>query len=94
MNNETSKPVQILSIDAWGNADGGYEWNAWYRVGEMTMETLEGLKTDAEKLQYMVDEGYINGVEGGAIEDDQHNYVIVDKQSGEPLFAIEYGNHY
>jgi len=94
MNNETSKPVNILSIDAWGNEEGGYDWNSYYKVGEMTMETLKGLKTDADKLEYMVDEGYINGVEGGAIEDDQYNYVIVDKQSGEPLFAIEYGNHY
>lgn len=23
----------VLSIDAWGNNEEGYDWNAWYRVG-------------------------------------------------------------
>ena len=26
--------INVLSIDAWRQAEGGWTWNAWHRVGE------------------------------------------------------------
>ena len=80
---------KVLSIDAWGNSDEGYEWNAWYSVGTIDID----LEWSTQKtLQAMHDAGYITQIEGGDIEDDQYNLVVVDHITREPLFAIEYGN--
>ena len=80
---------KVLSIDAWGNENEGYEWNNWFNAG--TIELPEN-PTDQEILKCAFDAGYITQIDGGDVEDDQFNYVIVDKKSREPLFAIEYGS--
>lgn len=83
--------VTILSIDAWGNQDDGYDWNNWYKVGSVAVEICD--KPHAEILQYLFEEGLITlrGMKECEIEDDQYNLVIQDKNTGEPLFAIAYG---
>jgi len=84
------KTFPVLSIDAWGNPEDGYEWNQWFHVG-----TIE-LDLDAENreiIQAMVNAGYLTpkGLDVATVEDDGYNLVIIDKETGEPAFAIEYG---
>ena len=93
--------MKVLSIDAWGNEGDNdsiqWDWNAWYNVGEIDKETFESLKTDAEFIQWFIDNGYIIGTYANRVyieDDDQHNIVICNKETSEPLFAIEYGNCY
>jgi hypothetical protein len=78
---------QILSIDAWKDQEG-WQWNNWFRSG--TIEEIP--KTNRGILKMMRDEGYLaDGSKGKlAIEDDEYNLVIVEKNTREPLFAIEY----
>ena len=83
------KSYKVLSIDAWGNSDEGYEWNNWFNVGNITLDI------DANKqaiLEAMHNAGFITNVTGGDVNDDGYNLVIVDKATTEPLFAIEYGS--
>ena len=93
MTNETKTNVQtfpVLSIDAWGNETDGYEWNQWFHVGSIDLDL------DAENrqiIQAMVNAGYLTALalESAEVEDDDYNLVIVDKETREPVFAIEYG---
>jgi hypothetical protein len=83
------KAYKVLSIDAWGNSDEGYEWNNWFNVGNITLDI------DANKqaiLEAMHNAGFITNVTSGDVDDDGYNLVIVDKATTEPLFAIEYGS--
>jgi hypothetical protein len=80
---------KVLSIDAWGNQEDGYEWNQWFDVGNIEIDINAG---EPIILQAMVDAGYITQTEGAMIDDDQYNLVICDNKTNEPLFAIEYGN--
>ena len=80
---------KILSIDAWGNPDEGYEWNQWFDVG-----TVE-LNIDSPAnviLKTMSESGFIRNPELGDVKDDGYNLVIVNKETREPVFAIVYGN--
>ena len=83
------KAYDVLSIDAWGNEEEGYEWNSWYRVGKVEVDINS---PTAIVLKAMHDQGFITSPDLGDIEDDQFNLVIVDKKTREPVFAIEYGN--
>lgn len=86
--------VSVLSIDAW--ADGpeeerGWTWNNWLKVGTCDLSTLP--ETDAEKLGWFISQGYVNEKARTEceIDDDQFNYVIRVIETGEPLYAIAYG---
>jgi hypothetical protein len=87
----TIETYKVLSIDAWGNADEGFEWNQWFNAGTIDLENLDN---DLGILGAMVDAGFITTVKAGDIEDDGYNVVIVDKQTREPLFAIVYGDKF
>lgn len=88
--------MKILSIDAWGNKKDGYFWNNWFTVGNIDKATFENLKTDKQVLLYMKREGYITTANKrlAYVDDDQYNFVICDKKTNCPLFAIEYGPEY
>lgn len=93
--------MKVLSIDAWGNEGDNdsiqWDWNAWYYVGEIDKETFESLKTDAEFIQWFIDEGYVLERYKNELyieDNDEYNVVICWKETSEPLFAIEYGKHY
>jgi hypothetical protein len=89
--NETNvQTFPVLSIDAWGNLEDGYEWNQWFNVGSIDLDL------DAENrqiIQAMVNAGYLTALalESAEVEDDGFNIVILDKETREPVFAIEYG---
>ncbi|NBT33371.1 MAG: hypothetical protein EBT13_16140 [Rhodobacteraceae bacterium] len=82
------KTFPVLSIDAWTDGDDGWTWNNWYRAGTVDVDINAG--TDAI-LHAMYDAGFITRTDGGDVDDDQYNLVIVDAETREPLFAIEYG---
>jgi hypothetical protein len=97
--NTEQKKCRILSIDAWRDGDG-WTWNQWYKVGEITEEEfsefykVNGWQCNKRALfKYMRDAGYLSKASAGRVsmEDDQYNVVIYDKNTLEPLFAIEYG---
>lgn len=84
--------MRVLSIDAWSNGeDTGWDWNAWYTVGTVSQETFECCK---DYVQWFIDEGYVNSRYLYDIDDDGYNIVICNRETCEPLFAIEYGNCY
>lgn len=88
--------LNILSIDAWRNCDGGWDWNQWYKVGVIPLDEFESLKTPRSIIKYMRHEGYLSERSKGmiAVEDDQYNMTILQKSNRRPLFAIEYGPAY
>jgi hypothetical protein len=93
MTNETNETniqtFPVLSIDAWGNLEDGYTWNQWFNVGTIDLD-LDG--EDRQIIQAMVAAGYLTqqGLDVCDVEDDDYNIVIVDKETREPVFAIEY----
>jgi len=86
---EHMSKFKVLSIDAWGNQDGGYEWNNWFNVGSIDVDLDAKPETI---LQSMANEGFITNPTLGDVDDDGYNMVIVDKVTREPIFAIEYGS--
>lgn len=90
------KPAEgycILSIDAWREPDGGWQWNAWYDTGERFPRILIDAKPRAI-LRWMRDNGLLSAASAGrmALDDDGYNIVAVAKGTHEPIFAIEYGS--
>jgi len=83
------KTYKVLSIDAWGTPEDGFEWNQWFNAGEIELDINA---SNDEILYRMEEEGFITRASGGDIEDDQYNLVVVDKETREPFFAIEYGS--
>ena len=81
----------VLSIEAWAEGESSWFWNAWYRVGFVEIADLAKFPTESA-LDLLFAEGYITQTEGGEVEDDGFNLVILDKSTREPIFAIQYGD--
>jgi len=88
------KKCCIWSIDAWRSAGGGWDWNSCYSIGECPLE-VTGLGT-RKFLKWLRDNGILTAKSAGRVrvEDDQYNLIILERHSGEPLIAVEYGPHY
>ena len=88
--------MDILSIDAWRQPEGGWNWNNWHRVDEITKEDFEKLKTNRQILRDARERGLIGKQSAGkvSVEDDQYNIVICARGTGEPLYAYVYGPEY
>ena len=87
--------MNILSIDAWIDGDELWTWNAWYKVGEISKGEFERIELEEGFLNWFIGEGYVSNLPDGIeIEDDEHNIVVMDKETGKPLYAIEYGCEY
>lgn len=91
----TTQTYKVLSIDAWGNKDEGYEWNSWHLIGHVTVdidapqEQLIDALIEANIFTPLAhDDDSLNVY----IKDDEYNLVFCDKETDEPLFAIEYGS--
>lgn len=91
MNNIKDGHMRVLYIDAWGNNEDGWEWNSWYVIGDIDKEEFESVN---DYKQWFIDGGYVNEKFPLEIKDDGCNVVVCDKETSEPLFAIEYGCHY
>lgn len=81
----------VLSIEAWAEGEQSWTWNSWHRVGWVEIKNFADFPANAA-LDLLFSEGYLTKTEGGEVEDDGHNLVILDASTREPLFAIEYGN--
>jgi hypothetical protein len=81
----------VLSIDAWGNQEEGYEWNNWHKVG---MIDLDLDQPNQNLIQVMIDAGFLTpaSIDLADVNDDGFNVVFSNKETGEPVFAIEYGS--
>ena len=88
--------MRVLSIDAWGNKNDGYEWNNWFVVGAISKPEFEYLACNKDKACWFKNNGYTTSddMRQITIDDDGYNIVICEKKSGQPLFAIEYGREY
>ena len=88
------KKCCIWSIDACSRADGGWDWNSCHSIGECPLE-VTGLGT-RKFLKWLRDNGILTAKSTGRVrvEDGQYNLVILERHSGEPLIAVEYGPHY
>lgn len=93
------KTFRILSIDAWRDSEGGWTWNQWFKIGDISETdfnaffTKNGWQCDARKLfAWMRAKGYLAKQSAGKVshEDDQTNIVICARGTGRPLMAIEY----
>lgn len=84
------RKVSILSIDAWNGPDG-WTWNTWHKIG--TCDVSIASLAPRPLLAWMRANGFLSEASRGRvrIEDDQYNVVFCDKGTGEPLFAIAYG---
>jgi hypothetical protein len=92
MKTETNvQTFPVLSIDAWGNSDDGYEWNNWHKVG---MIDLDLDQPNQNLIQVMIDAGFLTpaSIDLADVNDDGFNVVFSNKETGEPVFAIEYGS--
>ncbi len=89
--------MRILSIDAWREPEGGWTWNNYWQVGSIEKAAFEALEDKPRKVfAWLRKEGILTAASAGcvALDDDQHNLVVVDKNTREPLVAIEYGAEY
>lgn len=90
-----AKVFKVLSIDAWRDGEG-WMWNNWYNV-ETSEPFPEALLGNTRKtLNLLRKEGLMgsNSIGRVTIEDDQYNYVVMDRKTRQPLYAIEYGSQY
>mgnify|MGYP001454549104 CR=1 FL=1 len=91
------KTVNVLSIDAWAygsEEERGWNWNNWFKVGTVDLDDVP--ISEEGKLQWFVSQGYASerALRECYIDDDQYNYVLTVTATGEPLFAIAYGEAY
>lgn len=88
---DETKTVNVLSIEAWADGEDSWTWNNWHKVGTAPLATCD--LPPAEIIAFMIAEGYLH--DGAAdrveVDDDQYNMVIIDADTLEPLFALEYG---
>jgi hypothetical protein len=87
--------MKVLSIDAW-RYDESWTWNQWFQVGTINKEEFETLTTNRKVLKWFRDNDYLSNFSKGkiSIDDDGCNLVVQNKDTFEPLFAIEYGPEY
>ena len=85
MNTNTKKiSFEIRQLDAWGNAEDGYEINTSYQMGEMqTMAKDEKKAFTAWMKRHL---GISFKPNRTLIEYDGDCYTIIDRKTKEPLF--------
>ncbi len=80
---------RVLSIDAWGNPEDGWDQNDYSLVGHI--ELRDGL-SDAEILEAMCDAGFTSQPTGGSVDvwDGENGaFDVLDAETHEPLFQCQ-----
>ena len=82
----------LLSIDAW-NCDDGWEWNNWCIV-ERDIVFADSEITPRKVFKALRKWGFLSDESKGRVSmvDDGYNIVIQNKDTFEPVFALEYGS--
>ena len=87
-----STKFRLVSIDAWRNECGGWDWNNSYKVAD-DIELPDEI-TARKLLRFVRDSGWLNDHSKGRVSIDWHNEMfeplieICDKNTGEPLLAL------
>ena len=87
-----SMKYRLVSIDAWRNECGGWDWNNWYTVEDGVY--LGNDITARRLLKFMRQSGWLTSSSKGKVSIDWHNEMcepfieILDKNTGEPLLAF------
>ncbi len=79
---------RLLSIDAW--RDGPcWQWNNWFNLEEDIYVHPDA--TPRTIFKTLRDSGYLSDYSKGRVrlEDDGYNLVIENRNTGEPIFALE-----
>ena len=79
----------LLSIEAW-RTDGYWTWNQWFLL-ERDIIFLDGALTTRRILSSLRKWGFLAEYSKGrvTVEYDGYNYVVKDRSTDEPLFALE-----
>lgn len=83
---------RLVSIDAWHDHDGGWQWNQWYTVEDGVY--LGNDITARRLLKFMRQSGWLTEKSKGRVRIDWHGEMcepfieILDKNTGEPLLAF------
>ena len=87
-----STKYRLVSIDAWRDYDGGWQWNNWYNVEDGVC--LGNDITSRRLLKFMRQSGWLTEKSKGRVRIDWHGEMmdpmieILDKNTGEPLLAF------
>ena len=84
MKNTNEISFEIRQLDAWGNAEEGYEINTSYHMGEMTTKAQNERKAFTAWMKRHL--GISFKKNRTLIEYDGDCYTIIDRKSKEPLF--------
>ncbi len=84
--------VKLLSVEGWRGCDGLWFWNQWYTV-DSALDISEAGTTPRKLFKYLREGGYLSERSKGKLRlhDDGYNLVIECRGTGEPLFALCYG---
>lgn len=84
------RKFNVLSIDAWREPEGGWFWNQWYTLEKGVVFSEDALTTRSI-LTALRKWGYLTPGSKGklAVEDDGYNLVVLLRNSGQPLLALE-----
>ena len=85
--------MRILSIEAWKD-EFGWVWNDWYKIGSISTQELQKLNTNRKLIRYMREAHYLSHYSKGRISinyTDESTILFENKNTGEPLYAIEVG---
>lgn len=85
--------LNVLSIEAWKEG-GDWTWNDWHKVASAPLEALHW--KPRKIIDYLRNDlGLLSDASKGKVSvfDDQFNFIIVEKATNRPLYAIEYGQH-
>lgn len=86
----------VLAIDAWADCEGGWTWNACYKVGD-PVDIPKAPGHDAAILAKGAELGFYGYADIDKLEiddSDQRNVVICRKGDQQPLVAFDYGAHW
>ena len=83
--------VSVLSVDAWSDGMGGWQWNSWRCVGAIPRAWLR-LST-RRLLRLLREEDFLGlgSVGRVLVEDDGYN-VCIQERSGCTVLALAYGD--
>ncbi len=81
---------KINNIDAWGNADDGWDQNDWFPVGEIDIPEDA---SDMDCLARLHGDGYLTALaletcELNHWDHENGSFDVCDRETGEPLLQL------
>lgn len=79
---------RLVSIDAWRDCDGGWQWNQWYTVEDSV--SIPNNMTTRQLLKLMRDRGWLTDESKGRVRVawEWDIIEIQDKNTGAPWLAF------